>query len=306
MVAKNRGDSDVHVHAVPPSDQERALELVFVHLPPAERERAIAGVVAESRAAPLAGLWGAYRGEHLVAAVYVQIQPGKTAVVSTPRTTSDQPPEVIGKLLKRVVAELPSQGVKLAQALLETDSGADAEVLRNAGFQHASNLLYLVSLRGSFPTSRSPEPLEFIAYSPRDHLRLANVVEQTYTGSLDCPQLDRARDIEDVLAGYRATGVFDPARWMIVVHQGRDVGCLLLADYPPSNQWELVYMGVVPEARGRGFGVSIIRHAQWLAREAGRQRVVLAVDAANSPAIAVYASAGFVTWDHRSVFLRMY
>lgn len=304
MLAKNRGGSNVHIHVVSPSDQERALDLVFAHLSPADRERATASVIAESRPAPLSGLWGAYRGDHLIAAVYAHIQAGKTAVVSTPRTTSEQPPEVIGQLLTRVVAELPRQGVKLAQALLETDSGADAEILRNAGFQRASNLLYLVSLRGSFPTSHGQEHLEFVAYSPHEHLRLAKIVEHTYEGSLDCPQIDRARDIEDVLAGYRATGVFDPAQWLIVVYEGRDVGCLLLADYPPSNHWELVYMGVVPEARGRGFGVSIVRHAQWLAREAGRQRVVLAVDAANSPAIAVYASAGFVTWDHRSVFLR--
>ena len=31
---------------------------------------------------------------------------------------------------------------------------------------------------------------------------------------------------------------------------------------------------------------------------------MLAVDAANSPAIAVYAAAGFEVWDRRSVFLR--
>jgi ribosomal protein S18 acetylase RimI-like enzyme len=63
-------------------------------------------------------------------------------------------------------------------------------------------------------------------------------------------------------------------------------------------------MGVVPEARGQGLGISIVRHAQYLARAAGRERLVLAVDAANEPAIAVYAAAGFVCWDRRSVFLR--
>ena len=35
------------------------------------------------------------------------------------------------------------------------------------------------------------------------------------------------------------------------------------------------------------------RYAQWLAREAGTQRLVLAVDAANEPAIAAYGTAAF-------------
>ena len=124
--------------------------------------------------------------------------------------------------------------------------------------------------------------------------------------SLDCPHIEPARGIDDVLAGYRATGVFDPARWLIVGHQGNDVGCVLLADHPQLDQWELIYMGVVPEARGRRFGLGIARHAQWLARQAGRERLTLAVDAANSPALDVYAAAGFVIWDQCHVFLRSF
>jgi hypothetical protein len=33
--------------------------------------------------------------------------------------------------------------------------------------------------------------------------------------------------------------------------------------------------------------------------------LVLAVDAANEPAIATYAAAGFAGWDRRSVFVRI-
>ena len=77
------------------------------------------------------------------------------------------------------------------------------------------------------------------------------------------------------------------------VARGVDVGCLLIADWPQNDQWELIYMGVVPEARGRGYGVAVVRQAQWLAGCAGRQRLVLAVDTANEPAMRVYAAAGF-------------
>ena len=40
---------------------------------------------------------------------------------------------------------------------------------------------------------------------------------------------------------------------------------LLLADHPKARHWELMYMGLVPEVRGRGWGRQIARYAQWLA-----------------------------------------
>jgi ribosomal protein S18 acetylase RimI-like enzyme len=86
----------------------------------------------------------------------------------------------------------------------------------------------------------------------------------------------------------------------------RDVGCLLLADHPLQNQWELVYMGIVPEARGMRLGLAVTRHAQRLAHGAGRERLVLAVDAANAPALELYRRAGFLAWDQRRVFLKIF
>ena len=41
------------------------------------------------------------------------------------------------------------------------------------------------------------------------------------------------------------------------------------------------------------------------ARQAERKRLVLAVDAANEPALRMYAAAGFQAWDRRSVFVRV-
>jgi hypothetical protein len=111
--------------------------------------------------------------------------------------------------------------------------------------------------------------------------------------------------MDDVIAGYQATGSFDPARWFLLRHDGSDVGCLLLAEHAANRQWEVAYVGLAPEARGRGWGVATIRQAQWLARRARVGRLLLAVDAANAPAIATYAAAGFSAWDRRTVMLRI-
>jgi GNAT superfamily N-acetyltransferase len=68
---------------------------------------------------------------------------------------------------------------------------------------------------------------------------------------------------------------------------------------------ELVYFGLVPEARGAGYGEWLIRWAQYVAREAGRERIVLAVDARNQPASDTYLRCGFEEWGRRAVWLRL-
>ncbi len=147
--------------------------------------------------------------------------------------------------------------------------------------------------------------LQYECYSSDTAERFAAVVERTYVGTRDCPRLDGVRPIGEVLEGYQAVGCFEPARWFLVRRAGDDIGCLLLADHPPHKLWEIVYMGIIPEARGNGLGLAVTRHAQWLAGTAGAERLVLAVDAANEPAIKGYAAAGFTSWDRRSVFLKV-
>jgi ribosomal protein S18 acetylase RimI-like enzyme len=242
----------------------------------------------------------------MVGAMRAAALAGKTGLVTVPRVVADEPPETAAGLFSRAVEDLAGQGVCLAQALLRTDHGPDAGLLERGGFRHAWDLLYLVSLPAAFPDAPPAEKLDFVPYSRSTHRPFAELVERTYADSLDCPALDGVRQVDDVLDGYRAASNFDPALWLSVRHAGADVGCLLISAEAEHSQWELTYMGVVPEARRRGVGLTIARHAQWLARTSGCGRLVLGVDADNAPAQCVYAAAGFVTWDRRSVFLRVF
>jgi RimJ/RimL family protein N-acetyltransferase len=158
----------------------------------------------------------------------------------------------------------------------------------------------------AFPTQQPDGRLEFEPWSPAKEDRLARLVEATYAGTLDCPEMNNLRRTEDVLAGYRATGTFVPERWLFARLDGHDVGCLLLADHAAAGNMELVYMGVIPASRGKALGKELCLYAQWLTRQAGRTRLVAAVDAANLPAIRIYASVGFRAWDSRVVYLRRF
>ena len=109
-----------------------------------------------------------------------------------------------------------------------------------------------------------------------------------------------------MVEGYRAVGRYRPEHWFIARLDNEDVGCALLADHSPEPAWELMYMGVSPDVRGRGLGYEITRHAQWLASRENVERLLLAVDALNHPALSMYAQAGFEIWDRRSVFARVF
>jgi len=302
--------ADDHPPIGPVSDKHlpEALRLVFSHLSPDDGKVHEEAIMAEIAAAEIsaAGLIGAVREGRLVGAVLSQIQPGRTALVWPPRLVPAEPPTTATGLLEAACHFLGTQGVCMVQALTAGERKADKQLLQAGGFEPLAELLYLVSFREDFPDKLPGTQLLFEPYTSARHDRLTHVLEATYEQTLDCPELNGVRQIEDVLVGYRSTGAFSPDYWLIVRYAGEDVGCLLVADHPRHDNVELVYMGVISSLRGRGWGIEITRHAQWLTRQAGRRRLVLAVDAANAPAVRMYADAGFQTWDRRSVYLRRF
>jgi ribosomal protein S18 acetylase RimI-like enzyme len=251
-----------------------------------------------------ATLLGAYRGRRLVGTVFSQLQAGNSGIIGLPGILSDESPATSRSLLGAAAERLAGQGARLIYAILEKETEAEVDLFRQTGFKHLAHLLYLVAPESEFPRARPESFLDFEPYSPANHQRLARVVEATYQQTLDCPGLEAVRAVDDVLAGYREMGVFDPGRWLIVRHTGIDIGCLLLTDHPRHQNLELVYMGVAPAARGKQWGYQIARHAQWVAQQLGRRRVVLAVDEANLPALKMYRQAGFAAWEKRSVWAK--
>jgi ribosomal protein S18 acetylase RimI-like enzyme len=247
----------------------------------------------------------ACRDKERLGAIGAQLQAGRSAFLTLPNLTADAPPQTAAALLAGILKVLERRGMRLVQTLLTADYGDDFDLLRAAGFEHFADLLYMASESRAFPDRQPLGELIFEPFSESHLERMGKIIERTYVGSQDCPRLTGVRQMVDVIAGYRGTGNYDPARWFFLRHAGADVGCLLLAEHTPQRQWEVAYVGLVPEARGRGWGVTTIRQAQWLTRQAGMSRLLLAVDAANAPAIATYAAAGFAAWDRRTVMLRI-
>ena len=130
------------------------------------------------------------------------------------------------------------------------------------------------------------------------------VLKRTYEQSLDMPELDDVRSLDDIIAGHKALNRFEPSRWRLgrLPGEPKASAVILLAEVPDKPAWEVAYLGLTPEARGRGLGRAALSHARDLAaREVGR--LELAVDARNAPADRLYRSAGFTAFDRRAVHL---
>ena len=265
----------------------------------------------QSQSALVDGLWIARQGEHVGGAAWGQPQPGNTAIFWPPQLAAGTDPCIAAELSQAVVGSLDAAGVGMTQVVLPDRQTNATPTIESVGFQYLVDLLYLTSetsaagQRNRVPTRSEPaDPLQFVPYAESQRKRLCDLVEQTYEGTRDCPAMNGRRTIDEVVDGYRATGVFQPQHWQIVRAGQQDVGVLLLAEHRAASHFELVYMGLVPAARGRGWGLHVTRQAQQIAANAGAERLVLAVDAANLPALAMYRDAGFVAWDRRAVFVR--
>ena len=300
--------SDPVISAADPEQTIEALQLILTHLDTEQCRSQTEQMMRETETGKIsfAGVFVAQRGDRIVGATWCQLLPGRTAVVWPAQLVQDEPQLTATRLYDAVDEYLREHRACLAQGLVTTDSGQDARWLKSCGYHHIADLLYMVSDRSKFPESNPACHLQYRPFSEGMEDRLVLLIEETYLGTLDCPVLNGVRNPYDVLESYRNTGIYNPNRWFFLEHNSRDVGCLLLVDHPDQRHWEIVYTGLVPASRGRGWGLEAVLYAQWLASQADRDRLVLSVDANNKPAIRTYVLTGFSAWDRRSVMLKIF
>jgi ribosomal protein S18 acetylase RimI-like enzyme len=305
-------DAELLVSPCPAELRPAALRILDAGLPQDQRAgfaEAVARIGAKDEAA-WSGLFAAIGAKTpggnvaVGGAAWVQVMAGNTAMVWPPPADCANADE----LLRAAADWCDRQSVSLAQLIVAEQDGYSSPRLEACGFARLAELVYMYApLAGAPPAEATggQDGVTFLPSGANHPARFAAVVEQTYEGTQDCPSLDGVRSMADVLAGYRAQGRHHPEHWYLVQTGGADVGVLILAFHPASQNWELVYMGVVPQARGRGVGSRILRFALHEAAKAGGERLVLAVDAVNSPALEVYRKAGLREWERRTVYARM-
>lgn len=293
----------------PNSDRPAAWELLLGRLDPPARAAQVATLECQAETNGPVRLWVARQGGRIVAAAGAQLQPGRVAYFWAPESVPEAPPAARAGLVAALVAEVGRATPRpvLAQALTEVDDEHASAPFVAAGFRPLAELVYLLALAEQAP-SPSPEAddtpagVELVPAAELAGLDWPRLIAATYEGTLDCPALNEVRNPADVLAGYRAVGERAGELWFIARDAGRPCGCLLLADHAAESLLELVYVGLAPRARGRGLGNWLAREALRVTRQWGRRQLVVAVDGANRPAVAMYLGAGFVEFARRQVW----
>ncbi len=233
------------------------------------------------------------------------IFPGRTAVVMLPEPgeLGIETPAQRGTLLA-VAEALDAGALHYSQALLEPGARTGPQLLREAGFRRISRLAYLLHAGGAPRAESRTAPVEWRSYDDALRPLLAETIRASYRDSLDMPELAGRRPMDDVLASHQAAGEFDPALWELALVGEKPAGCVLLAPQFGGRLLELVYLGVVPEFRGRGVGGQLVARALEHARRRGVTHVLVAVDVRNAPARRLYSRFGFRPLLERDVFVR--
>jgi mycothiol synthase len=250
--------------------------------------------LSRDRGIELDALHIALRGEKIFSAMLPVISPGRTMLILCPPGSQAKATDAAtAQLIDPVCRFAAAKAVYLAQTLVDPQDQALEKIFADQGFTRMAELHYLQvqpPADGSLPPL--PPDLSWLGYSDKTHPLFGQAILESYNNSLDCPALNGQRDIEDIIAGHKASGIFNPSLWFLLRHGEKSLGVLLLSESLRSDAVELVYLGLTPAARGQKLGELMMRQALAIVADRKQARLCLAVDSRNTPALKLYYRHG--------------
>lgn len=293
----------------PPDERAAALAVLYRRVPESLRPRLIVDDLGEADRGliDLSGLWVARRRGRVIGALLTQPLAGRAAAIWAPEVDTVFSRDATAVALVRAALDsLKARGFLLAQALLdESAPRRGAADLTAGGMPHVTDLVYLEGdTRREIPVRPGLPPIDWRSFGPDTEADFRAVLQATYTDSLDMPELEGLRSLDDVLASHRAGGRFVAERWRVGHVRGEPeaAAVLLLSGVLDRDAWEVAYLGLTPAARGRGLGRAVLAYAVEAARPHAA-RIELAVDLRNRPAHNLYCNCGLRPFDRRAVHL---
>ena len=118
--------------------------------------------------------------------------------------------------------------------------------LLRLGFRPVTRLFYYEHLLNMAFPLQAANLLKLITYTGHNKDLFHATLLRTYEASLDCPELNGVRTIEEIIAGHMAQGNYRPERWWLALAQNRPVAVALVTEVADLGAWDLSYLGVVP------------------------------------------------------------
>jgi ribosomal protein S18 acetylase RimI-like enzyme len=297
---------------VPPIDRARpdewlaAFELAYQQLPGSARHAQVlrALQLLGEGAIDVGGIWVARQDER-IAGVQIAVPLGGACwLFWLPETRDRGNVILLDALVEAALAECRRQGGKLAQTIVPPEDARRAEPLLRQGFTRVTQLLYLEhNLHELSALPHLDDAVRFEPFSDANAPAFRQALQQSYVQTLDCPEINGVRTIDEVLAGYRGTGPARLAPWWLIRAGDEPAGVVVLTTLPEGPAWDLSYVGILPQHRNRGIGRGATSRVLHAACAAGMVQVQLAVDVRNDPARRLYQALGFVPTVVRDVYL---
>jgi mycothiol synthase len=295
------------IRPCPAGELDLAARVLYRRAPAKQRPSLVAVLMEEAGAGliDLSGLWIARQRGRIVATMLTQALSGRAAALWAPEVEPSWGRAALATTLIRAALEdYRARGFRVAQALVDRSSPRQgAADLTRAGLPRVTDLVYLGRATAlPLPVAPTVPRLAWTSLAAVPEARFAEVLRATYVGSLDMPELESLRALEDVLESHRAGGSFDPGLWYLgrLTAEPEAAALVLLSAPPDRDAWEVAYLGLTPSARGRGLGRAALAYALGRARP-HTPRLELAVDVRNHPAGRLYRATGFVPYDRRAI-----
>lgn len=274
--------------------------------------------------------------DQIVAVLWSEEQPGNTLQFRTPAFAYHDEKEELKKeacelLFQRLDEFARARKCDWIQTLLDPSAAAMKPALLRSGYAQLAQMSYQLCTPEHFPANPATMRLTMRRFDEIDNATVQSaaevffndVVSQTYEQTADCPGLQGQRTDEQIIAGYHMVGDSATQFWWIAEFENEPVGCLLLAwhksdaateqkieishagEMVTDNGWcELVYWGVIPKFRQRGFGTEILLFGLNEVRNLNANKLILAVDANNQPALKIYHRLGFIEWLRQEIWVK--
>ncbi len=266
----------------------------------------------------LDGLWASYQEQVPVSATLIIPTAGRAAVVFVSPIITHRSVQDTADLLKTAIRDQDPGLLGLIQSLLDPTQRHERDALLNAGFTRLASLVYMrcscppravaspvdgsEGNSGCTPGDSSAHggvielegtPLTALTWQDDRFDMFAEAISASYLDTLDCPGLVGLRRIEDIIAGHKAVGRFDPDLWSAFYLGDQPVGVLLLNPMTDRPELELVYLGIAPPFRCQGLATRLMRYAASLAAGRDYTGIHLAVDEQNTPAMKLYRGLSY-------------
>ncbi|MEO0474857.1 MAG: GNAT family N-acetyltransferase [Planctomycetota bacterium] len=289
-----------------PAERRRAALALLLIGRPREQDAAVEHFerFADEQGLDLSTLWVAAEGGsagRMLGSVLLVPNHGSTAMLFVGQATGWSDTSAVVELIKAVCDGPGRGGVSVIQSLIDPGQVVEGQVLQRAGLTKLAKLIYMQrTIEPGEHRMPRPEALggcnkpSVLTYSEATHAEFARAIEASYIDTLDCPGLVGMRQTDHIIAGHKGTGRFAPRNWLAYYDEAGDpIAVLLLAQVAQGNGMELVYLGVAPGYRGKGIGGVLMQYAVSEAARLGGNRLYLAVDDRNDPAVRLYTSMGF-------------